>query len=398
MAKRRKEGEEQEEQFDFQIPKFDEEAFIKREKRNIKTMVISFLFGLLIAAICFGFWVLLNGSFVRWELVLLVAVVNAVWIKYIFLKLNIDLTEFGRKGWASAFATYFITWLIILIVLVNPPFYDAESPHIDIVCLPGMQEPGGTVYIVANIVDNVGISKDGISLTIADPNGTMQTPQYTFKNNTLQYTYTNPNNLTGTFNYSLLVTDINHHTTTTTGSFIYNSSALKIISSRSTGLMSGDAITIKADQRISTENFRVYYTINNATLLNVSRKDAADKEKYDTTTEFQGWHSNMTATIRLYAEVSHYFLNNPTKFSNTVQDTEPHTMTTANDSNIGTKTPLVEWNYTYFLAKKSQPNSLNYVLPYPMNVGATPGFELLITVVALLAVVLIFKGKKKKKT
>jgi hypothetical protein len=99
MAKRRKEGTEEEEQFDFQIPKFDEEAFIKRERRNIKTLFIAFLFGLLISVICFGFWAAMGENFLRWELVLLVGVVNAIWIKYLFLKLNIDLTDIGRKGW-----------------------------------------------------------------------------------------------------------------------------------------------------------------------------------------------------------------------------------------------------------------------------------------------------------
>ena len=107
MAKRRKEGAEAEEQLDFQIPKFDEEAFMKRERRNIKTMFLSFLFGLLISVICFGFWVLMGDNFLRWELVLLVGVVNSIWIKCLFLKLKIDLTDFGRKGWLSSFATYF---------------------------------------------------------------------------------------------------------------------------------------------------------------------------------------------------------------------------------------------------------------------------------------------------
>ncbi|HUS99008.1 MAG TPA: hypothetical protein VMY59_01655, partial [Candidatus Thermoplasmatota archaeon] len=98
MAKRRKEGTEVEEQLDFQIPKFDEEAFMKKERRNIKTLFISFLFGLLVSVICFGFWALLEGNFLRWELVLLVGVVNSIWIKYLFIQLNIDLTDFGRKG------------------------------------------------------------------------------------------------------------------------------------------------------------------------------------------------------------------------------------------------------------------------------------------------------------
>ncbi len=157
MAKRRKEGAEPAEPLDFQIPKFDEEAFMKRERRNIKTMVISFLFGLLLAVICFGFWVLLEGSFLRWELVLLVGVVNSIWIKYIFLRLNIDLTDFGRKGWLTSFVTYFFTWILLLILLVNPPFYDGEPPHVDMVALPGMQEPGGTILFAAYLSDNVGV-------------------------------------------------------------------------------------------------------------------------------------------------------------------------------------------------------------------------------------------------
>ena len=172
MAKRRKEGAEAEEPLDFQIPKFDEEAFIKRERRNIKTMFIAFLFGLLLAGICFGFWVLLEGSFLRWELVLLVVVVNSIWIRYLFLKLNIDLTDFGRKGWLTAFVTYFITWLLVFIVLVNPPFYDGEAPHADMVALPGAQEPGGTILFAAHITDNVGVNTAGITFTITDPNGT----------------------------------------------------------------------------------------------------------------------------------------------------------------------------------------------------------------------------------
>lgn len=142
MAKRRKEEGEQQEPLDFQIPKFDEQAFIKKERRNIKTLFISFLFGLLLAVICFGFWVLLVGSFLQWELVLLVGVVNMVWLRYIFLKLNIDLSDFGRRGWLSSYAMYFFTWLLLVLILVNPPFYDGEAPHVDLAVLPGVQEPG----------------------------------------------------------------------------------------------------------------------------------------------------------------------------------------------------------------------------------------------------------------
>lgn len=399
MAKRRKEGTEAEEPLDFQIPKFDEEAFMKKERRNIKTMFISFLFGLLLAVICFGFWVLLDGSFLRWELVLLVAVVNSIWIRYIFLKLNIDLTDFGRKGWLTSFVTYFFTWLLVLIVLVNPPFYDGEPPHADFVALPGMQEPGGTILFAALMTDNVGVNKAGITFTITDPNGTVLTPEFTFENSIFRCTYQNPQNLLGTFNYTATIADTSNRKTTITGTFTYATDVIEIISSRFTDIMSGDAITIKADQDISKENFRVYYRLDNGTDINVDRKDPLDKEKYDTTAEFKGWAANSTIGVSVYAEARHYFVNIPERFSNTVKDSRQYTFTTANDANIGTEDTLVEWNATRALLRQTQlPNTLNYITPYPTGIGATPGFEVVIFLAALVAVVFLFRRKKKKTT
>lgn len=396
MAKRRKEGAEAEETLDFQIPKFDEEAFMKKERRNIKTMLLSFLFGLLIAVICFGFWVLIGDNFLRWELVLLVGVVNSIWIKYLFLKLNIDLTDFGRKGWLSSFATYFFTWLLVLIVLVNPPFYDAEPPRLEVAVLPGMQEPGGSIFIVASIVDNVGVTKEGITFTVTDPQGTLLTPEFTYEDTIFRYTFTNPNNLLGTFTYSFEITDVNKIKTTRTGSFVYANETLEIISSRFTDIRSGDAITIKADEKISTNNFRVFYRIDDGTDINVNRKDPNDKEKYETTAEFEGWNSNTTLTVTVYAEARHYFLNNPEKFSNTVTDTQQYVFSTSVDSNIGTEETLVEYNITRAQKGDPQlPNTLNYITPYPIGVGATPGFELIILIPAVVVAVLAFKRKKK---
>jgi len=399
MAKRRKEEGEQQEPLDFQIPKFDEGAFIKRERRNIKTLFISFLFGLLLAVICFGFWVLLVGSFLQWELVLLVGVVNMVWLRYIFLKLNVDLTEFGRRGWLTSYATYFFTWLLVLLIFVNPPFYDAEAPHVDLAVLPGVQEPGGTIFFAAHIVDNVGLNAQGIRLGIIDPNGTMTTPQFTFENSILRYTYQNPMNTTGTYQYTLVATDVNGHKTVVNGSFAYRSDALEVISSQRTGIASGDVITIKADGQISNENFRVYYRIDNGSELNVSRKDAASKDKYDTSAEFHGWSQDSVQIVHVYAEALHYFANNPERFSNTVEDTSVYTFTTANDSNIGTETPLVEWNITLYLLHKSQlPNTVNYQVPYAYNMGATPGFEVVVALVAIGVTLVLVKRKKTKKT
>jgi hypothetical protein len=399
MAKRRKEEGEQQEQLDFQIPKFDEEAFMKRERRNIKTMFISFLFGLLLAVICFGFFVLLVGSFLQWELVLLVGVVNMVWLRYIFLRLGIDLSEFGRRGWLTSYATYFFTWLLVLVVLVNPPFYDSEAPHVDLAVLPGVQEPGGTIFFAAHIVDNVGVNAQGIRLAITDPNGTVSTPSFAFSHNILRYTYENPTNMTGTYQYTLTASDVNGHKTAVNGSFSYKTNALEIISSLPPSLKSGDVISIRADEHISNEDFRVYYRVDNGPELNVSRSDPATKDKYVTTAEYQGWTKDSTQTVLVYVEALHYFANNPERFSNTVEHRTSYSFTTSNDSYIGTKTPLVEWNITLYLFHKSQlDNTVNYRVPYGYSMGATPGFEVVVALVAIGVTLVFVKRKKNKKT
>ena len=127
MAKRRKEKDEEEDK-PFKMPKFDEEAFLKRERRNIKVTFFSFLFGIIMAIVCFGFWVLMGPHDLRWELVLLVGVIYAAAIRYIFIRLNFDLTDFGRKNWFGSYAIYFISWLVIFIILVNSALLEFINP------------------------------------------------------------------------------------------------------------------------------------------------------------------------------------------------------------------------------------------------------------------------------
>jgi len=271
---------------------------------------------------------------------------------------------------------------------------------VDLAVLPGVQEPDGTIFFAAHIVDNVGVNAQGIRLAITDPNGTTTSSQYTFTNGILRYTYQNPTNIMGTYHYTLIAPDVNGHTTTVNGSFTYQNDALGIISSIPPSIRSGDVITIKADQKISPQDFRVYYRVNNGPQLNVSRKDAASKDKYDTSPEFQGWTSDTVQYARVYAEAVHYFANNPERFSNTVEDPTNYTFTTANDPNIGTKTPLVEWNITLYLLRKSQlPNTVNYQVPYAYGQAATPGFEVVAALIAIIiAVVLVKRKKSNRKT
>ena len=383
MAKKRKEKTEGEE-LDFKLPKFDEEKFLKKERRNIKTLFISFILGLVLSLVSFGFWILLKGSDIRWYLILLLGIFGAPWLKYIYLNLNIDLTDFGRKGWFGSYLTYFFTWLIILVLLVNPPFYDEEPPRIELVTLPGMQEMGGTVEVVAYIIDNVGIEKKSIDFTLIDPLGNESSPEFSFKNNVVKYTHENPENLTGKYKIVLTAADVNGHKNNVNATFEYSNDALQIISSIFSDIRSGDVITIKADEKISSENFRVYYRINGGSEINVDRLDVDDKEKYTTSAEYKGWTENSNATVRIYTEVYHYYTNVNDNFTNTIEDTFEYNFTTGSDSSIGTEPPIENKN-------------LSYALPRPKGLPSTPGFEGIISIIALVMVVLFFKIRKKKK-
>ena len=408
MAKKRREKEEGEES-DFKLPKFDEAKFLKKERRNIKTLFISFIFGIIIAFICFGFWTLLTDSLFRWELVLLVGVFNIPWLKYIFIRLNIDMTDFGRRGWFGSFATYFFTWLIILFVLVNPPFYDDEPPYIENVVLPEIQELGGTVLFAALIIDNTEVVPDDIDFTLTTPNNTKINPDFSYENNILTYEYTNPENILGRFSYQISARDINGKTQQVNGNFTYDNNAI-ILTTPENGsdLQSYTPIEIRVNTDIfnpipftvegqnANMDFRVYYQLNNDKELNVSRLDPANRQNYRTTPEYIGWIPDTNVSLRSYVEVAYYFINYPQRFNNTVKDTTAYQFQTKGDGSIGIEKPLIPPNPFLKLGNSEQPdNILNYYIPIPRAQGATPGFELVVFILSLVLVLLLVKYRKK---
>lgn len=394
MAKRRKEKDEDEDK-PFKIPKFDEQEFIKRERRNIKATFIAFLFGVLMAFVCFGFWALMgSNSDFRFYLVFFVFIANAIFIRYLFLRLNIDLTDFTKKNWFVTYAVYFFTWLLIFIVIVNPPFYDDEPPLVEVVALPGVQEPGGNITIVAKITDNKGINTNDISMVITDPDGnttSLEPEVFEYDNTIVKYVFKNPDNILDEFQYKLTVKDVSGIETKKSGIFSYDEYAIDVASYRFENLTHNDDIEIDVDEDVSTENFRVYYTLNNGEEINVNRKNSQIKDEYETSPVYEGWVEDADFTMNAYVEVIHYFTNIPKKYNNTIQDSEIYNFTTTEDSKIGDDLPPVEYNWT----KSNQPdNVLNYKLPFYRFVQV-PGFEAIIVIVSLVIVVLIFKRKKK---
>ena len=141
----------------------------------------------------------------------------------------------------------------------------------------------------------------------------------------------------------------------------------------------------------------MYYRIGDGAELNISRKDRNDKEKYETSVEFEGWSPNTNVTVKICAEVIHYFENFDKKFNNTIEDTALYNFTTGDDSNIGKKLPLIKPISHLSLDDENQPeNIFNYYIPEYKAVQV-PGFEVVVFLISLAIVALIFKYRKKDK-
>jgi hypothetical protein len=390
MAKRRKEKDEEEEK-PFKLPKFDEEAFLKRERRNIKATFISFLFGFLMALVCFGFWALMgNENALRWELVLLVAVVDAVFLRYIFTRFGIDTTEFQRKNWFGTYATYFVTWLIIFIVLVNPPFYDDEDPRMEIVILPEMQEPGGTVIIVAKITDNSGIEKEDISFSLDDIS--ISSSSFEYDNTVFYYSFEASNNITGNeaHNFEITVEDSTGNARTKKGTFTISEDTISLALPKS-----GDLVRAASDIKfnVKTDVWRVYYKVDNGEEINATQQTDR-KDFYITSPEYKGWQAGVNRTVNVTAVVLYNFENdylrdedgNPVLknnnkaisrwFVNYINDTSEYQFDVADESSIGTELDI------------------EITRPKARTVAA-PGFELIVFLISLVAALIIFKYRKK---
>lgn len=390
MAKRRKETDLEEDK-PFKLPKFNEEEFLRRERRNIKTTFLAFGFGLLMSFICFGFWALMgHQDSLRWPLVFLVAVVNSVFLKPIFLRFNIDLKDFTRKNWFSSYMVYFFTWLIFFIVIVNPPFYDDEAPLIELVIMPQIQEPGGDIFILAKITDNAGLEKKDITFTVDN----IPKDDFKYIDNIFEYVYTGPNNITNDeiHNFSLTVKDHAGNINSKTDNFSFSKDAIYLALPET-----GSKVVAASDIKfgVKTNVFRVFYKVNDGQEINATQQ-ADRKDYYITSPEYKGWVAGENISVKVSAELLYNFENNflkddqgnfildsnnkpqPKWFVNYINDTSIYFFNVANESTIGQK------------------ESIEITRP-TARIVAVPGFEMLVLLIALVTVILILKFRKKKR-
>jgi len=127
LAKKRRQKAEKKEEYDFDIPEFDEYKFISLELNKAKISLVAFIYAIIMVIITFQLYTITYPD-ARAPVVLgLLAVAG---IPFITKFVKVDISEFDWKNWVGSGAVYVFSWLAIFILLCNPPFSDFVEPEI----------------------------------------------------------------------------------------------------------------------------------------------------------------------------------------------------------------------------------------------------------------------------
>jgi hypothetical protein len=224
--KRRKQKEEEEEGYEFVMPEFDEEEYLRKEVRETKTLFITFSFGVIMGVASFGL------RFVDLATSILVGLIAVVFLRHIYPIFSINTALLEKKQWATNIIFYLFTWLLIWIILTNPPFSDFQSPNI--------KQDG--IYVSSNgnwtkvegdvkinytnnvsfnftVVDNVGVDKSSVMIEIIyQDNVIVDEPMENIKDDKYLYVLLNVNQ--GKHEYTISAKDTNGLKEDLKGSFI----------------------------------------------------------------------------------------------------------------------------------------------------------------------------------
>lgn len=153
------------EEYEFQVPDFDEKAFIHKEMTSFKTTAILFGWGIIAALVTWGVFMALDGAKTTWYIGIGIVIAFLYALRVIYPKLNIDVAHFKRKEWMGTGFLLFFTWLAFFIFFANPPVSDFADPHVAAYETPGVQQIGGDVILDFWATDNGNIDHVEFTLT-----------------------------------------------------------------------------------------------------------------------------------------------------------------------------------------------------------------------------------------
>lgn len=222
------EGKGKDEEYEFKMPDFDEDAFIHKEMVSFRTTSILFVWGIIAALASWGIYEAMDGAKGAWWIGLAIMAVFAYLLRFIYPALKVDIRHFGRREWFGTFFLIFFAWLAFFILFINPPISDHADPTIEVFASPSVQLAGGDVTIDMFTADNFRVDHftfelEQGGLPIATEATLIQDPDFPdHRNITLEGL------APGTYTYKATVEDRKGNTNATEGRFIVSGQAIGV--------------------------------------------------------------------------------------------------------------------------------------------------------------------------
>jgi hypothetical protein len=230
MAKKRRKQKEEEESYEFKMPEFDEEEYLRKEVRDSKTLFVTFVYGVLIAFVSFGL------NFVDVALAALVGFIAIIFIRHLYPLIGVDSSLLEKKQWATNIIFYIFTWLLVWIILSNPPFSDFQEPTIKSNGIyfgsPGnwtrLNDTNGgdldyQVNVSVNITvrDNVDVDESSVRIIIMHGESEIANAKMESKGND-RYVFVINNLAQSDHHFTIYAKDVNDHESSFKGTFKVN--------------------------------------------------------------------------------------------------------------------------------------------------------------------------------
>jgi hypothetical protein len=240
LAKKRRQKVEKKEDYVFTPPEVDRNEFIRDELRNAKATFISFGFAILMGLVSYGLLMAI-GDF-RVGGIIGIFAVGALPFIYNYMKL--DISGFDWKNWAGVVAVYIFSWLMIAVLLVNPPITDMASPEVKEISFEVYEEnvvdnetvykwvsiekntdgdivvPHNTTFrILVTVIDNNELDENSVMLKFEDTGGSYSREKIDDHRYSFEFGFGSPFDETGDFNFEISAKDTNGNEKVKSGSF-----------------------------------------------------------------------------------------------------------------------------------------------------------------------------------
>jgi len=189
---------------EYKIPRFDETDFMKTEMRNA-LMMVGAVFLAIMMAIVAGIltWVMKDA-----RIPFALGMLGFLLLRFLYNMMRLNISDVEKSKWAGTLFSYFLTFVAIWVLLINPPLIDLIPPKI-LDQTPDYQELESEVAIMVYIEDNQEIEDATITVTNPDKTFVDITPMENLGRNKFKYVIEDP--MLGRYEYDIEVTDPADH-------------------------------------------------------------------------------------------------------------------------------------------------------------------------------------------